>query len=206
MMYTTNPFASHRVRPGAIPYIFRDGESAAALVDRLRSSRWWGEVVGPHGSGKSTLLHTLVPAIRAAGREVRWLRFQGGTLIDSQMMSFSLPRSVVVIDGFEQLSWFERLRWRLLCRWWRSGLLVTAHQPVGLPALYETQVDGQLAQHVSRVLLDANSHEISTCEISLAFAASPGNLRDALFRLYDVFEQRRRGSNAATTQLALSQR
>src|SRR5262249_23632578 len=64
-----NPFATRRVRPGAIPFLFPTGESVGQLLDRLRAAGWWGQVVGPHGSGKSTLVAALLPELCQAGRE-----------------------------------------------------------------------------------------------------------------------------------------
>src|SRR5688572_22171912 len=83
-MLATNPFASHRVCPGAVAFVFRPGESAAQLVERLRASDWFGQVIGPHGTGKSTLLAALSPALRAAGRDVSVVRFQGGKLVGNE--------------------------------------------------------------------------------------------------------------------------
>src|SRR5579859_6457327 len=60
----SNPFSTRCVRPGAIPFRFPPGESAATMVDRLERQGWWGQIVGPHGSGKSTLLAALLPELR----------------------------------------------------------------------------------------------------------------------------------------------
>jgi hypothetical protein len=133
----TNPFCTRHVRPGAIPYIFPAGESAQQLVERLRENAWRGEIIGPHGSGKSTLVESLVPELRRAGvRPVviaihDWSR----RLPADWSQTLVRARSVLVIDGFEQLPWFARAWVKLRCRLLRCGLIVTAHQPMGLPLL-----------------------------------------------------------------------
>src|SRR6185436_15899767 len=65
-----NPFATCWTRPGAIPFKFRDGQSADNLVAKLAAQKWYGAIIGPHGCGKSTLLETLKPALVAAGRTI----------------------------------------------------------------------------------------------------------------------------------------
>jgi hypothetical protein len=74
----SNPFATCWTRPGAIPYRFPPGQSAAQLVEQLGRRQWWGEIVGPHGSGKSTLLATLLPRLPATGCDIRFISLHDG--------------------------------------------------------------------------------------------------------------------------------
>jgi hypothetical protein len=190
---TTNPFASACVRPGALPFVFPAGVDATVLVDRLRANAWRGQIIGPHGTGKSTLLHALAPAIAAAGRNVHWLR-PPGCLVVSEETTQKFDRNaptLLVIDGFEQFSPWSR--------WWRkfgaqrdnAGLLVTAHCDMGLPMLYETQVDEALAQRLVATLVDGQTNLIDPRDVAQALREHQGNLRDALFALYDVYERRK---------------
>src|SRR5205809_770947 len=75
---SSNPFATRFIRPGAIPFLFLDGNSAAAIVERLKANNWRGQIMGEHGSGKSTLVATLVPVLKAAGREVVAIKIAPG--------------------------------------------------------------------------------------------------------------------------------
>ena len=191
-----NPFCTRRVRPGAIPFRFPDGDSAEQLLDRLRANQWRGAIVGPHGSGKSTLLATLEPLLVNAGRDVRRVTlrdrqrtlpkgfFHYGTLNDT---------TLAMVDGFEQLGCLSR--WMLLVKCYSrgSGLLVTAHKPVHLPEVFRPAPSLEVAQQLSRELLSTCDEriEITDSDIAAAFARHPDNLRETLFALYDLFESRK---------------
>src|SRR3954454_24922938 len=102
---SSNPFATRFIRPGAIPFLFLDGDSAEAIVERLEANQWRGQIIGKHGSGKSTLLATLAPVIEAAGKAL--ISFKIGPAerrvppIDRSSLSSATQ---FVIDGYEQLS------------------------------------------------------------------------------------------------------
>jgi hypothetical protein len=211
MSRESNPFATRFTRPGAIAYLFAKGESATALVARLAEQGWWGEIVGPHGSGKSTLLAELGPALAAAGRKVAWrqiglTRADGG---DWERAPVSGVRKVpprfaavtagsefwnettqVVLDGYEQLSWWWRRRVQALCRRRGAGLLVTAHEPLGLPPLVRTQPSEKLAQQVVAKLLADVQSPVTAADVREAFARTGGNVRETLFALYDVHREK----------------
>jgi hypothetical protein len=106
-----------------------------------------------------------------------------------------------VIDGYEQLAWMWRWRVKAWCRRHASGLVVTAHRDVGLPTLWTTTSDLDTLRRIVDHLLaaarttpqDAPERPIpwfSKDDLASALAAAQGNLREALFRLYDVYQQR----------------
>ena len=64
----SNPFSTRYIRPGAIVYQFAEGDSAAAMIDRLTACGGRAQIIGPHGSGKSTLVATLIESLRQSGR------------------------------------------------------------------------------------------------------------------------------------------
>jgi hypothetical protein len=200
-----NPFSTCRVRPGAVLFFFRDGESAGRLVERLRVAGWWGQVIGPHGTGKSTLLAALLPHLRDAGREpLLVVRRQGQRALPEPARD-ALRRAgregrrlLLVIDGYEQLGWWSAWRVRRLCRSGGHGLLVTAHANAGLPDLYRTGVSREAALRVVTHLTAGVARTVTDAEVEGSLAARAGNLREALFDLYDLHERRRRriGSTA----------
>jgi hypothetical protein len=193
-----NPFATCRVRPGAVPFFFRDGDCAAALMLRLRASRWFGQVIGPHGTGKSTLLAALRPHLEDAGCDPLWIvRHQGERVVPEDVGPALCEARregrarLLVIDGYEQLGWWPAWRVRRLCRDGGHGLLVTAHRDVGLPELYRTCVSPEAARRVVAHLTTAAVRTVTDAEVEACLAARAGDLREALFDLYDLHERRR---------------
>jgi hypothetical protein len=194
---TGGPFATRRVRPGAVPYFFPDGESAARLVGRLREAGWWGQIVGPHGSGKSTLLAALLPELRRAGRgPLLVVRHRGERALPGEAWEGIREAGragrplVVVLDGWEQLGLWGRFWVRRRCRRGGHGLLVTAHADAGLPELYRTEVTPALALRVLDHLVPGPERTVTAAELLARLAAREGNLREALFDLYDLHERR----------------
>lgn len=212
MNFSTNPFASRFIRPGAIPYLARDGKSPQFLADQfLQSHSPALAIVGPHGSGKSTLLHALLPFLgtlveidnvasselflpsrrEPIGRRIHFFRLHAKQS-PSPLIWKSLERAcdsdLFVIDGFEQLGWFHA--------WWvlrrvrknRSRLLLTCHRPIaGVPSWMETHVDREVESHVLRHLI-GDTHWMDE-EAWIASRQRRGqNLRESLMDLYDRVE------------------
>ena len=187
----SNPFATCWTRPGAIEFQFAPGESVAQLVAKLAAANWCGEIIGPHGSGKSTLLATLAPHLTAAGRTVTSLCLRDGERRLSQNFvreSLASSRPLLIIDGCEQLSWFAR--WVVLarCRRASAGLVVTSHRSLGLPSLYQTHSNLQLAEELVSILTAHISSPISIADVAASHACHGSNLREVFFALYDRHE------------------
>lgn len=198
MCDTSNPFSARFVRPGAIPYQFLFGGSETELLHRLGESGWRGQIVGPHGSGKSALVASLIPVLRRAGWEVRLyeLHDRQRRLTMDQFLSLTSAREcLIIVDGFEQLSWWNRRRLTVACRRGRHGLVVTAHRSMGFPDLYRTTTSVELARRLAKQCLGANAPLIHEEEITDRFHRYEGNLRETLFALYDLFEARQARRN-----------
>ncbi len=196
-----NPFSTRRVRPGALPYFFPAGEDASAVLRRLAAGGWRGQIVGPHGSGKSTLLAALLPAIEKSGRRVILVELHDGQRRLPEKGTFYFSKKVecplfpvLVIDGYEQLPWWRRLLLERRCRRHALGLLVTSHRSVGLPEVFQTHVDLLLVNKIVSHLLAGWPGVIATEDIAACLARHGDDLREALFELYDLFEQRRGGA------------
>jgi ABC-type thiamine transport system ATPase subunit len=190
----SNPFSTRFIRPGAIEFLFPAGQSTETLVASLREHGWQGQIIGPHGSGKSTLIAALVPALEAAGRKVR---VQGPGVRSQEPEELTAAaldaETQVIIDGFEQLGWWSRRKLKLICHSRGAGLLVTTHKDLGLPTLYRMEPSLELTRAVVARLLALEDETITADDIAQAFAATGGNLRETLFALYDVYQQRRPG-------------
>jgi hypothetical protein len=175
-------------------YQFLGDTSPASLVASLKAQNWWGEVIGPHGSGKSTLLQSLLEPLDAAGRRVQHYTMHN----DEKRLAVSGtdlktwgPETLVIVDGYEQLGGWNRSALKRICRQQGTGLLVTAHEPAGFPALYRTSVTLDLARTLVRELLPPGSEVIRDEDVSHSMDRWKGNLREVFFELYDLYESRR---------------
>jgi hypothetical protein len=187
-----NPFSTRHVRPGAIPYQFPPGDSMDALLSRLEASGWWGQIIGPHGTGKSTLVAALLPALQQRGREPSLVRLhERHRRLPPAVWAAPPANGVLVLDGFEQLPLWVRWRLQRHCRRSGWGLLVTAHRPLGLPDLHCTEVKPDVARSILAHLLGGQQGLVDESDLFACLAARGGNLREALFDLYDSHERRR---------------
>jgi len=192
-----NRFDARRLRPGAIRFHWRPGQSAEALVARLERNGCWGQIVGPHGSGKSALVAAMRDAIRRSGRNAVVIELHDNRRrlpVRLHRMPDPGKGAVVIVDGYEQLGRWSRFSLRRFCRRRRLGLLVTAHASVGFPDLCRTSAGLDTAGDIVRDLLGDEARLISDEEIAARFHRHEGDLREMLFSLYDWYEQRRRGS------------
>ncbi len=191
----SNPFSTRFVRPGAIPYLFPAGQDLPTLLARLARQSWVGQIIGPHGTGKSTLIADLVGALRAAGREPQHYRLRDGidTFPGWNARTLKLhSQSILIIDGFEQISPWRRWWLRRECRHAGSGLVVTAHTSIGLPDLFRTDVTLDLADQILMHLHRGSTPLVDVHDLEDRLRVRAGNLRDALFDLYDIHERRAR--------------
>jgi hypothetical protein len=168
--------------------------TAVKLVDQLRENHWRGQIIGPHGSGKSTLLRTLSPVIEAAGREVRCYIVKPNdpqlpmSAVDQATWSDS---TLVVIEGYELLSRRNRKVLDRVCRDKQAGLLITCHKTQGLPTLFHTSVTVDLAIALVELLLPIGCDLIPPVDVRDSFSRHGQDLRELLFEMYDLYEQRR---------------
>lgn len=191
-----NPFSTRQVRPGAVAYRFRQGQSAGNLVRRLENNAWRGQIVGPHGSGKSALLAALVPCIEERGRRTVLIELHDGQRrlpINPKRIKGLIDGTIIIVDGYEQLGFEGRWLLNRFCRRRKLGLLVTTHASAGFPDLCRTTASLPLADEIVSQLLGGESLIlISPDELKERFTAHQGNMREILFDLYDLYEQRRR--------------
>jgi energy-coupling factor transporter ATP-binding protein EcfA2 len=194
VMHASNPFSTKHVRPGAIEYLFHQGESAEGLIDKLAAAAWRGAIVGPHGSGKSTLLETLAPKLRERGREVVRFTLRAGEHrlpIERGEARRWNAATQVVVDGYEQLAWLSRCWLQSACRRASCGLLVTSHRRLRIPTLFDADTTLETAERVVRQLAAPQTVPLQPDQLAQLHQKHGGNLREVLFELYDLCESRR---------------
>jgi hypothetical protein len=107
--------------------------------------------------------------------------------------------TVVVVDGYEQLSRWSRARLKRLCRRRGWGLLVTSHKPLGFPSLFQTAATLDVARRVVAHLLPERREDVGGLNVEQCYERSGGNIREMLFELYDRYE-RTRAERASSTE------
>ncbi|MFO0943484.1 MAG: hypothetical protein U0930_22340, partial [Pirellulales bacterium] len=214
-----NPLATRYVAPGKLPWIDVGTVDLSHLASRFASLRR-AQIVGVHGSGKSTLLENLVPKLgsvvlrQGASSQTKfessnpadsypnssaicWFSVRRGAAVMDSLMQFITTKKfcgTLVIDGFEQLNWWQRWqikRWVGRCE---CKLLVTAHRNLGLPLLFQTSISEDLAR---RVIRQAFLAARGTADLPEPLERLPweqllkkhrGNLRECLMEVYDLIE------------------
>lgn len=193
-----NPFSTRHVRPGRLPVFDAAGcpIDLERVLNRLGHIAGSAAIVGPHGSGKTTLLGHLADALEARGRRV--VRIKVGRARDGLRilgaMCGARRGDIMCIDSWERLG----TPWALVIRWCaaasRVWLLVTAHRAGTLPTLRQcTTTPAVLGAIVGRLPgSDSTPRLIHETDLEEAFRAASGDVREALFLLYDTFEARAR--------------
>ena len=192
-----NPFATRWVRPAALPYVFSDGGSAIHVIEKLQRNCWRGAIVGPHGTGKSTLLVELARQLTSARREVETITLHDGQRRLPAKFWHAIganPQCMIIVDGFEQLGWWSRRQLFWACRREGRGLLISVHSEnatAGLPVIHRTCGDLAILHHLVELELPSHQGVIGADDVSRSFRSCDGNVREIMFELYDLFEQRR---------------
>lgn len=191
----TNPFATRWIHPDHGDFRFNSDDSLKSCLSHCERQGWRGQIVGPHGAGKSTLLATLAKSIEQQGRRLIWYR-----LHDRQR---ALPRNrdgdldwneqtLVMVDGYEQLSSISAWNLRRRVRRNRAGLIVTTHRVCrGLAVIRHVQPDVERFEAFVGSLLARHQCDgaLAISVIQRAFWQHRGNQREALMELYDEFER-----------------
>ncbi len=186
-----NPFATRFTRPGALPFLFNNGNRLESIVDAFHDCGFVCQIVGQHGSGKTTLTYALEPILRDNFHPIRRFTVRGPRQFESSE-TLTPTRSptripLLVIDGFEKLPWLHR---RLLVkhvRDQRTGLLITTHQPIGgIPVLLQMLPTLETLQRLTCEL--APDLVIQKNLLAAIFDNNHGNIRESLMTLYNWFE------------------
>jgi hypothetical protein len=219
-----NPLATKFVAPGKLPWICGHEDSIEQLIARLHGFGLSAQIVGPHGTGKTTLLEHLLPKlsmpiwqIGTAGTHsslaqtiaanlsgsnshqvILWLTLRRNSPVMRlvvDLLQLNDFRGILVIDGAEQLGWWQWLRVRRWVKKRHCGLLVTTHRNLGLSTLYQTSVSCSLAEALLKIafdkaLLEAGAVPPFPEEIDWQslFQRHQSNLRECFMDIFDEVE------------------
>jgi len=185
-----NPFTVQRT--DAIPFDFREThfENIEAFAKHAETFSFRGAIVGGHGRGKTTLLCDLNSYFCKQGVDCKLVFLPRE--IDLQRSAVqNLVRcgqggAIVMIDGIERLSFFQRRQLIARSRVF-AGFIATTHHFGRLRTLIRCRT----SQGTLTAVLDAlelNRPEISTSATTL-LSKHKGNLRLVLRDLYDQYAE-----------------
>jgi DNA replication protein DnaC len=201
----SNPFSTRFIQPGAIPFYFAEVDFAKELVSRfLQRQPCKMSIVGPHGSGKSSLVAAMIPLLSQEldrfDRPIVHFRVTHGIRQSRptvRELTALASDTVLIIDGYEQLSAIEHFAVLLKCMRTSVSLLATSHHPIGgIKTLWETRMDELIERVVLHHLLESYPPSVFDEAIhSEVWKESRlkhhDNLRESLFDMYDWWETRK---------------
>ncbi len=213
----SNPFSAKYLAPGYGEFIVpttwerllacRPTRTAAgtdrdqyllAVTQRFQQANSIGQIVGPHGCGKTTLAHAMVAQLSEDFGDVRWLTIRnrqptpfGSTGLAIQEISpgffCASHKSLLVVDGFESLSWVNRMLMVANIRIAGMGLLVTTHRRhLGIAVVQQLQPDKTHFRKIALSKCGSTNRGISNAIMDRAFDSAQHDYREALMRLYDL--------------------
>jgi hypothetical protein len=183
-----NPFAAGRVE--ALEFRFPEGLDWSTLLERLEKFDFRAALVGPEGRGKTSLLEQLGERLEDRGFTARRATLRRGQrrLLRAErrrLLRELGPRDVLLIDGVQELSrwsWW-RLRWRSRAA---GGFVVTSHREGLLPTLLRCETSPELLEGlVAELLGTKNREELAALDLLALYECHGGNVREALWELYD---------------------
>lgn len=194
--HSANPFSTRFTRPGAIPPLDERGDpvSLRKILSRFAAIGGIAAIVGAHGSGKSTLLMALARELARESRLGRSVRLGRGWWRDAIAASMAVfrgpPGDVAIIDSWERLGPLTAAALHLVARIRNRSLLVTAHARGTIPTLVECRTTAPLLVRIVQ-RLHPSCESPDADDVVHAFEACRGDIREALFALYDRFEASR---------------
>ena len=211
----SNPFATKFVTPGRLAFAGLGEKALDGLAETLMRQHGIYQIIGPHGVGKTTLTYDLEERVeRLCGSDTAFnffrktigrsggVRFANsshhatwkGDIGENEFAGgdSSSAETLLVLDGVERLSWFQRLALHKSCQRKRIGLLLTTHRRVwGVRTLVELEPDFSRFESVCEELTFGHEFQLASQRLREIFSNAQGNMREALMTCYDDFEASR---------------
>ncbi len=184
-----NPFSASCVQPGAVEFLLA-ADDWQALWGRLATHRGPWQMVGPHGVGKTTLARQLVRHWSKQG--------QPAAILDARRRrpAEGPDGAWWLVDAIEGASRWTRWRWKREARRRAQGLILLSHHDVGVQTLIRLEPKVEVLHSVVAHLTHRGDANVTREDVAASFERAEGNLRKALFLLYDIHE---RNSERTTT-------
>ena len=190
----SNPFAACNLDPKRIPWLAVDHIDIESLTERAVNGPALQLIVGPHGTGKSALLSDLFKRISALRPDwqLTWISADSrerSEPIAKTTRDSSQPR-LLGIDGLDSWPLQRIAAYYWSTRWRKVKMIGTTHRARWLPVLAElhptlTQLE-RVVDHLLRRQATGSFPDPELLRHLFQFHA--GNLRNALFDLYDWWE------------------
>ena len=173
------------------------------LNEKLADAGIRGQIIGPHGSGKSTLIESFAEYLGLTGFTVIKETLHNNQRSVPRSLSAKLSalpdhfpdtpskKTLLILDGYEQLSFRNGIRLIRLCSRKNLGLLVTAHSPrlFAGPVLYRTETSCDTLQKIVSYLIGESKFVPGDSLLSDLRGKHKKNTRAILDGLYDWWEK-----------------
>ncbi len=186
-----NPFSTRFVQPGELSFLFAESDRSIADLARQLMALGAASIVGPHGVGKSTLCHSLKRWFVENGWSVDWIQLRSDRRWspDTGFGESWDAATLVVVDGFEQLSAWHRWRLVRLAKRREATLITTVHRKPNLPVLLAMTPTLPVIELIVAKLLDDDWSVVTRQDVASCFRKH-GDARETLFALYDIYQAR----------------
>ncbi len=150
--------------------------------------------MGLHGHGKTTLLEELAGLFEQEQRSLFWIRLREGDrqlpqnvwqALRQEFQKNAAERACILLDGAEQLAWWQ---WRRFRRHLQSGqsCLITSHRPGLLPTLLVCETSAaRLTELVEE--LQGETSSAQKLQLQQLFQRHRGDIRLCFRDLYDLY-------------------
>lgn len=180
-----NPFATDRVERVLAYRPEWMGTSWEEIDNRWQQCGRRAALVGPHGVGKTTFIDAWIRRFSDQQILRLFLNREKPTLTENSWLALTdVQTKLVVLDGEEQLGWYQRRKFYQMTAE-AKGLLVSRHRVGKLPLLMKFNSNIEIL-HLCVKELAPDYYEQLNPDLSRWWKVYRGNIREILLRCYDA--------------------
>ena len=161
------------------------------ILGSLKSLSYRASVIGPNGSGKTTFLESLYSKLVANGFKVQYFTTENEPLRIVKILQVLSKTDVVIIDGFQSLTYWQRALMLTILPKVNKGLVFSAHKSFNYPVLMETKGEFKILDQILRELISydlISKFDLITVAKQF-FNEEQANIRSVLLRMYDYLSE-----------------